>query len=80
MYGGKDAKRQRLERLAALVRPCLPHLDYLIVNDVEMGAIAGIATLRDGTTDVAACIRAARAITSRPIWRPGENSCTPPPG
>ncbi len=48
------------ERLVALVRPCLPHLDTLIVNDVEIGAIAGIATLRDGATDVAGCITAAR--------------------
>ena len=46
--------------LAALVRPCLPYLDLLIVNDVEMGAIAGVPTLRDGATDIAACVRAAR--------------------
>lgn len=48
------------DRLAALVRPCLPHLDLLVVNDVEIGAIAGEPTSRDGRTDVEACVRAAR--------------------
>ena len=28
-------------RLAELGRPCLPHLDTLIVNDFEIGALAG---------------------------------------
>ncbi|HZZ61031.1 MAG TPA: carbohydrate kinase family protein [Roseiarcus sp.] len=46
-------------RLAALVRPCLPHLDMLIVNDFEIGALAGRETRRaDGSTDVAAVRRA----------------------
>lgn len=47
-------------RIAALAMPCLPYLDTLIVNDVEIGAIAGEATWTDGRTDVAACLRAAR--------------------
>ena len=43
------------ERLAGLGRPCLPLLDMLIVNDFEVGALAGRATRGpDGTTDVAA--------------------------
>jgi sugar/nucleoside kinase (ribokinase family) len=47
------------ERLAELGRPCLPHLDFLIVNDFEIGALAGVATRRaDGSTDVAAVGRA----------------------
>ena len=47
------------ERLAELGRPCLPHLDYLVVNDFEIGALAGVATRRaDGSTDVAAVRRA----------------------
>lgn len=46
-------------RLAALARPCLPHLDYLIVNDFEIGALAGRETVRpDGSTDGAAVRRA----------------------
>jgi sugar/nucleoside kinase (ribokinase family) len=49
------------DRLAALVRPCLPHLDYLVVNDHEIAGITGISTARDGKTDPAACATAARA-------------------
>lgn len=50
------------ERIAALVRPCLPHLDLLVVNDVEIGAIAGRRIVDDGRTDVAGCLAAARAV------------------
>jgi sugar/nucleoside kinase (ribokinase family) len=46
-------------RIARLVRPCLPHLDYLVVNDAEIGGIAGIDTVGDGRTDVEACMKAA---------------------
>ena len=52
-------------RQAALVRPCLPHLDLLIVNDAEIGGIAGIETVKDGRTDPAACIAAAKAVLDR---------------
>jgi sugar/nucleoside kinase (ribokinase family) len=49
----------RAERLAELGRPCLPHLDCLIVNDYEIGALAGRETRRrDGSTDPAAVVRA----------------------
>lgn len=50
------------ERVAALIRPCLPHLDLLIVNDHEIGAVAGMPTLAKGDTDVAACTAAAKAV------------------
>lgn len=50
------------ERIAALVRPCLPHLDLLVVNDVEIGAIGGETTEQAGATDVDACLRAARRV------------------
>lgn len=53
------------ERIAAIVRPCLPHLDYLIVNDAEIGALAGEATVQDGHTDVAACARAVQAVAAQ---------------
>jgi sugar/nucleoside kinase (ribokinase family) len=49
-------------RLADLARPCLPHLDTLIINDHEIGALAGEATLREGATDIAACERAVRKV------------------
>ena len=46
-------------RLAELGRPCLPHLDMLIVNDFEIGALAGRETRgSDGATDVGAVRRA----------------------
>ena len=49
----------RAERLAGLGRPCLPHLNWLIVNDYEIGALAGLETRRaDGSTDPAAVARA----------------------
>jgi sugar/nucleoside kinase (ribokinase family) len=48
------------ERIAELARPCLPHLDFLIVNDYEIGAVAGMETRRDGAADPPA-IRAALA-------------------
>jgi sugar/nucleoside kinase (ribokinase family) len=53
------------ERIADLVRPCLPHLDFLIVNDAEIGALASEATVRDGATDIAACIRAVQAVAAQ---------------
>ena len=50
------------EELAKLVRPCLAHLDLIIVNDGEIGALSGITTLPGGVTDVAACQRAAHHV------------------
>jgi sugar/nucleoside kinase (ribokinase family) len=49
----------RAERLAELGRPCLPHLDCIIVNDYEIGALAGRETRRaDGSTDPTAVSQA----------------------
>jgi sugar/nucleoside kinase (ribokinase family) len=53
------------ERIAAIVRPCLPHLDFLIVNDTEIGALAGEVTVRGGVTDIAACERAVRTVAGQ---------------
>ena len=47
------------QRLAAIIRPCLPYLDYLVVNDWEIGALAGEGTYQDGVTNIAACLKAA---------------------
>lgn len=57
------------ERLAQLLRPCLPHLDLLIANDHEIGGIAGLATVKDGQTDVAACKAAALALLKAGVRR-----------
>jgi sugar/nucleoside kinase (ribokinase family) len=40
----------------------LPHLDLLIVNDHEIGAVAGMTTLTKSGTDIAACLAAAKAV------------------
>jgi sugar/nucleoside kinase (ribokinase family) len=53
------------EKLAALAAPCLPHLDYLIVNDFEIGAVAGVATRNDSGADTAAIGRAIDAVFAR---------------
>jgi len=42
--------------------PCLPYLDSLIVNDHEIGSIAGIETIRAGQTIPSACIAAAKHV------------------
>ncbi len=52
-------------RVAALARPCLPHLDLLVVNDHEIGAVAGEKTVTAEGTDVEACVRAMRWILDR---------------
>jgi len=56
-------------RLRALIHPCLPYLDTLIVNDAEIGALAELETARLGGTDVEACRKAARAILPRGAMR-----------
>lgn len=48
--------------LAKLAVPCLPHLDYIIVNDGEIGSLSGIRTVSSGVTDFSACERAARHV------------------
>lgn len=40
------------ERQRALALPCLPHLDSLVINELEAGALAGIDTHRDGAPDL----------------------------
>ena len=45
-----------------LALPCLPHVDRLIVNDQEIGALAGIETLVGGVADAGRCLEAARRV------------------
>ncbi|MGH7120421.1 MAG: carbohydrate kinase family protein [Acetobacteraceae bacterium] len=52
------------DRIAVLGRPCLPYLDYLIVNDLEIGALAGVITARAGRTDTDAVERAIRTVAA----------------
>lgn len=53
------------ERLAELTAPCLPHLDFLIVNDYEIGAIAGEPTRNGERSDIAAIWRAVELVFAR---------------
>jgi sugar/nucleoside kinase (ribokinase family) len=55
-------------RLRELVRPLLPHLDMLVVNDGEIGSIGSEETVRDDRTVVSACIAAAGKVLA-------EGSC-----
>lgn len=50
------------ERLRHLIRPCLPFLDTLIVNDSEIGAIAEHQTVCGGHTDIVAVREAAEKV------------------
>jgi sugar/nucleoside kinase (ribokinase family) len=50
------------ERVRAVAEPLLGHLETLIVNDYEAGAITGIATVRGGSADPASCRAAAERL------------------
>lgn len=59
-------------RLRALARPCLPHLDYLVVNEVEAGAVAGVDVRpagADGAVDWAGIEAAARGCLALGVGR-----------
>lgn len=48
-----------------LVLPCLPLLDTLVVNDTEIGALAGRRTVTEDVTDAVAVEQAAREVLSK---------------
>ncbi|HYD42850.1 MAG TPA: carbohydrate kinase family protein [Anaeromyxobacter sp.] len=50
------------ERQRTLALPCLPHLDSVVVNELEAGALAGIDTHRDGAPDLDRAEAAARRL------------------
>jgi len=52
-------------QIRTLCEPCLPYLDRLIVNDHEIGGLAGVTTVHNGHTDVDACLLAARKVLER---------------
>jgi len=47
------------ERIATIIRPCLAHLDLLVVNDYEIAAIAGHETGHGSSVDADQCMKAA---------------------
>src|SRR5690606_35312848 len=57
------------DRLRGLILPCLPHLDTLIVNDSEIGALAGMPTTSGIGTDIKACMQASAAILDQGAMR-----------
>jgi sugar/nucleoside kinase (ribokinase family) len=48
--------------LVPIVRPCLPHLDLLIVNDVEIASLSGKPPAGIAHTDPASCEKAAQIV------------------
>jgi sugar/nucleoside kinase (ribokinase family) len=50
------------ERIRELARPCLPHLDYIIVNEIEAAALTGIDLAADGPADWTRAEAAAAAL------------------
>jgi sugar/nucleoside kinase (ribokinase family) len=59
MKTSADVVSEASDRFPRIVRPMLPHLDYLFVNEFEIAQITGIATTREGQIDRAAIERAA---------------------
>jgi sugar/nucleoside kinase (ribokinase family) len=57
------------DRVRQVCLPCLPYLDTLIVNDHEIGGLAGIPTIRDGRTDRTLCRQAAQAVLDEGTMR-----------
>ncbi len=70
------------EAISRIVSPCLPFLDTLVVNDVEIGALSDLVTSPDGVTDIAASERAARIVlstrASRTWWSSTRRSSPSP--
>jgi sugar/nucleoside kinase (ribokinase family) len=50
------------EQQASQVLPCLPLLDYFIINDSEAEAVTGITVTKQGRLDTAAALRACQAL------------------
>lgn len=57
-----DVVSEAGDRFARIVRPVLPHLDCLFVNEFEAAQVTGIETTRDGHIDRAAIERAAEEL------------------
>jgi len=53
----------------SIVGPSLPHLDYLIANEFEIGRLAGRECARGGRTQIRAVLTAAREVLGRGVRR-----------
>ena len=52
------------ERIVETVRPCLAHLDLLVVNDFEISAIAGASAEHGTKVDAQGCLEAVRTVSA----------------
>lgn len=50
------------DRIRQVGLPCLPYLDTLIVNEIEIGGLSAMPTIKDGRTDRSVCREAAQAV------------------
>ena len=53
------------DRLKELIVPCLNHLNYLIVNEFEIAAVAGRPISHDLDTDIQSCLSNAQHVLDR---------------
>ena len=59
-----DVVSEASDRFARIVRPALPQIDYLFVNEFELAQVTGIAVVRDGRIDRVAVERAAERLAA----------------
>jgi sugar/nucleoside kinase (ribokinase family) len=59
MKTSADVVSEHSDRFARIVRPALPQLDYLFLNEFEIAQVTGIETVREGAVDRGAIERAA---------------------
>jgi sugar/nucleoside kinase (ribokinase family) len=59
MRTAADVVSEASDRFSRVVRPALPEIDYLFLNEFEIAQVTGITTTRDGVVDRAAVARAA---------------------
>ena len=64
MKTSADVVSEASDRFPRIVRPTLPQLDYLFVNEFELAQVTGIATVRDGAIDRTAVERAAEQLVA----------------
>jgi sugar/nucleoside kinase (ribokinase family) len=62
MKTSADVVSEASDRFARIIRPVLPHLDYLFVNEFEIAQTTRIETTREGLVDRAAIERAANEL------------------
>jgi len=54
------------KKIRAIAKPCLAYLDSLIINEYELGALAGMPVCNhDGIVDIEKCTKAAQSLISQ---------------